>query len=938
MSLLMISQNSILKNKYFHFLSLSCLCLILFQPLAKANTQLLEQFALVDTSSGEKVLTLNDGGRLFLNDLPETFTIEVIPENVNEIPASVSLSIGNCGDLNLSNVDSDLPFILSTEINSLTASDFSEGLCTITAVPYSEPQGNGAIGEPLSVTFSVVAASFPTIEGFELIDGVSQQSLQPISSGSTVQLFGLPEQFNIEVLSSNSELTGSIGIEMSGCLSSLSRHENLIPYTVADENSNFSNLLGDCIITATPYELQGKRGRAGTAVTINFSVITPEITGLTLINGIDQSEIELLIDGSELDLKLLPPRFNFTVDSSNPSVTGSVGIELSGCSSLDRHENLEPYTVEDEKINFQSLTEGVCQLTATAYELQAKKGRSGVPMTMNFTVINSSNYPLPEYSLAGESLTRVKEWVTLTGYTGSEQLNLGDFINQIATFNNHVYAVWVDDDRRPRVAKYAIDAAGNGLIDGDDINNTADISQTVYLVNEDNVDLTGVPPLVEGNDFPLENPGTANEKIINIPYRILRDAHHQFTIGIDKEGYIHILGGMHHHPWGNTRHLENTSFIQQSINQVRAMYWVSEQPEDISSFRFLGADPVHGLNSDGWSYTYFTYDNDMNMYMSGRIRANNQSWSPGMIGMGIERYDTETKSWFALGKEVVNPNDPNDVDFPQYNARNKAVMWVKSGSNGRDCPLPPEGMTLGDINCNAGDGYQAFKTDMHFDLDNRMHIAAAINTNNKIRSVNGTISHANSSTHMVYAYSDDEGNTFRRMDGTAITLPISPFSAGPSRDNNHQGELVVDDVEWLGMMPSVGRLWDGSTFVTYERWMDDSLEADKNDRVLSVFNNETLLWEGNYSFGANGVDNAENTKQYVDKYGVLTSARETIYHRVVNPEDVWVSIGGKAAKHNIDRRFYAETREFRYNTSFKQGDKVNIGVSRLVVTPGPQEN
>src|SRR5690606_22350737 len=48
--------------------------------------------------------------------------------------------------------------------------EFSMGTNTITATPYSEPNGTGEAGIPLTVTFEVIRTNVPEVVSFKLID------------------------------------------------------------------------------------------------------------------------------------------------------------------------------------------------------------------------------------------------------------------------------------------------------------------------------------------------------------------------------------------------------------------------------------------------------------------------------------------------------------------------------------------------------------------------------------------------------------------------------------------------------------------------------------------------------------------------------------------------------------------------------------------------
>ena len=122
----------------------------------------------------------------------------------------------------------------------------------------------------------------------------------------------------------------------------------------------------------------------------------------------------------------------------------------------------------------------------------------------------------------------------------------------------------------------------------------------------------------------------------------LDDGHNGPAVGIDRDGYIHVVGNMHHSP---------NSFPPGSTNpyyQYAWQYKVSDQPENISSFTFVGSDPARTIPGTSITYPFFARDHNGVLFVSFRIRVNN-GWDPGDLGAAIARYDADTRSWTMLG-------------------------------------------------------------------------------------------------------------------------------------------------------------------------------------------------------------------------------------------------------------------------------------------------
>ena len=259
--------------------------------------------------------------------------------------------------------------------------------------------------------------SVPDITRIQLVDASDLSVLQTLTQNSTVDLNGLPPSFNFLVTSSNSSVTGSVGIEVSGCESSV-RTENDAPYTAAEQSVDFSSLaVGDCTIVATPYQDENLAGDVGTPFTVDFTVVDttedtasevdnasgdntlgdntsavfmPDLVRIDLVDAAGLGVIQTLTEGATIDLNGLPTLFNFVVTSSDISSTGSVKIDTTGCVALDRHENSAPYTVAVEGVDLAVLETGDCTITARPYQSANVTGQSGDAYTVNFNVVDTT--------------------------------------------------------------------------------------------------------------------------------------------------------------------------------------------------------------------------------------------------------------------------------------------------------------------------------------------------------------------------------------------------------------------------------------------------------------------------------------------------------------------------------------------------------------------
>jgi regulation of enolase protein 1 (concanavalin A-like superfamily) len=264
-------------------------------------------------------------------------------------------------------------------------------------------------------------------------------------------------------------------------------------------------------------------------------------------------------------------------------------------------------------------------------------------------------------------------------------------------FHGSTYFVWVNDANRPFVTKIA-----NGS------------AQTVPL--DDNPDYTASP-----------------------------DKHNLYSMGIDKNGLIHIAGDMHNYTTTTSSAGYPPRYQFQGM-----MYWKSNKPEDVSSgFAFVGGkDAPTTMPGTGYSYGRFFTDNNGELFYSARVKAILGQRLAGETGLGAYKYNPDTSKWSALGD--VADNIRPGVYY-------KVLLWDIGGIS----PTP---------------WYQGLLSTLKFDNNNRLHLSATFNDNPTLTGNN----------RLVYAFSNDGGITWSKTNGNRIPkLPIRTATGLPS-----QGDIV----------------------------------------------------------------------------------------------------------------------------------------------------
>jgi len=178
---------------------------------------------------------------------------------------------------------------------------------TLTAIPATGYKFNGWSGSasgtinPLTVSMTsnknitatfIVAAGSQVVD-FTLINAATDQPIRTLTSGSEINLATI-KSLNIRANTSPGTV-GSVKLVLSG-KQTRTTTENEAPYALfGDKSGNYNNwtpAVGSYTLKATPYTAANGSGTAGTALTINFTVInkaTATVNNVLLTDEMEQT-------------------------------------------------------------------------------------------------------------------------------------------------------------------------------------------------------------------------------------------------------------------------------------------------------------------------------------------------------------------------------------------------------------------------------------------------------------------------------------------------------------------------------------------------------------------------------------------------------------------------------------------------------------------------
>lgn len=281
-----------------------------------------------------------------------------------------------------------------------------------------------------------------------------------------------------------------------------------------------------------------------------------------------------------------------------------------------------------------------------------------------------------------------------------------------------------------------------------------------------------------------------------------------WTIFADKKGYIHVIGGQHNMP--NGENYIPSSWEKMSLSRERGdnkyprvMYWVSKKPNSIDSFEFVGgakdkrAIPVTYLN-----YMVIRKGPEGKVLMFGRTdNYGHQAW-------GAFIYDADKKRWRSIGGDPWNMYEnalKTDPKWEYYAPRERLPA-------GRLIQVRSKKMLMSQDKGNGqiqlawawNPNFYQFCRDrwgIRFDMTGRIHLRMTLF---------GLQEKAYYSYDDLYAYSDDDGRSFFRADGSSVKLPLTvnpapEFNADVTRNSNGQWlHLWLDMLRLAGVHSSNG--------------------------------------------------------------------------------------------------------------------------------------
>jgi hypothetical protein len=404
-----------------------------------------------------------------------------------------------------------------------------------------------------------------------------------------------------------------------------------------------------------------------------------------------------------------------------------------------------------------------------SYTVAPPAGTNNFPYPLYGEAIQLYSNSAP-YDLTQETYTYSTLWSTPV----QDSINFlpQSYNSPIVTRGDSTFVLFVDTDHRMKIAQLT-----NGVFKAE-----AFIDNTLYQPDE----------------F-YSPPASADY------YRVkFDDSHHSVSLGIDENGYLHLVGDMHNYP----RYEGPQAHLPLRYAYKNIMYWRSDNPLDISSFSFKGDQS--GQCPPGYGFTYQFFFNDLKgkLHMTSRAHQANDN---SLRCAPFSSYDADASTWSIIGG--IDPADPGSAPRTFYD---DGYEYDAGGSSGKYSKTHPHGV---------------------FDRNNTMHLVAPLLSNPTLNPW-GMGAGQHFVNTVLYASSTNRTD-FTKADGTAITLPATIDLTTNNADIAYSttgylavlGNIAVDyqnnpytvvKHKYFDGSPNDSLVigWDGTTWINYGELVD----------------------------------------------------------------------------------------------------------------------
>ena len=246
-----------------------------------------------------------------------------------------------------------------------------------------------------------------------------EEVIKVLEDGDTIEREDLAQLLLTVEAVTSPETIGSVVFELQGTTSFLNgftRVESFRFYTLFGENGNRDFLgeefrPGDYTLTVTPFEDRNATGAQGTPVTVNFTLVAPdvepfEVVDILLYDTDRQIVLDTLQEGDIVEVADLANTNLGLVAFTDPSPVGSVDLTLTGPTfptGFNRTEGFAPYSIFGDQglrdINGQLLSAGSYNITAIPFNQKLAEGLQGPTKSINFQLVEPAQVDVTEIVL-----------------------------------------------------------------------------------------------------------------------------------------------------------------------------------------------------------------------------------------------------------------------------------------------------------------------------------------------------------------------------------------------------------------------------------------------------------------------------------------------------------------------------------------------------------
>jgi len=439
-------------TKLYNCVRLVCLTITLV-VLGSATGQTFAQgcgnvdgYSLMNSSTGQYIMEINNGDVLTANQLPEYFHIQI---ETDGYVGSLTSTIGNTS-YNSSYAPYDFPADTSWELGN--------GTFTISAEIFDNYNGSGQPCDQDAISFSITGLpdSYQDdvqcdalLYSFTLVDSDTGNEITEIYGGETISTSILPENYHLR-----SSYTGNVTCMVTEVNGVATENDVAAPFEYPSNGTSWNAGPGYYTVVSRAFNTEDANGPECDVLETSFTIEDDSagcgtIDGFDLINSNTGEVVATITDGAEIEEATLPSNYHIRIQTTGNSIS-SVITDVNG---YERTQNDASWDYPNDS-GYWNEGAGEYVLTSTAYDRNYGNGAVCDQLSISFSIIGEPCGSITGYQLVdsytGDVITAIQDNGAIDIETLPEEYHI-----EVLTEGNSIESVIIEVNGSTKTENHA---------------------------------------------------------------------------------------------------------------------------------------------------------------------------------------------------------------------------------------------------------------------------------------------------------------------------------------------------------------------------------------------------------------------------------------------------------------------------------------------------